>query len=557
MKNLPQLRRFSALLVLILAVLTGFLPLLAADETPSTSAPEDTDILLPTLLIEVEDFAAEEILAELPPIRELQVPRVASEVFEGTGPFATDAALAMPMPREDSEIGSGRSVGESSIFSTGRIGAGSMNHIIGAISLYKLGADPRFRFDFSHEGLDGYSLKLPGTGYFHSENSIEGWIAGSVGPTELQFEGSFLEREEGLQNNAAYYSTSHRFFDGGIDLSGEPAPGFVASGGAEAHYSTRLYTDADDPPGAEETILRPFFRAAWELDRLALQFNLDSEFQFANDDTWSREYYRNTVTSSLGMEYALRAPVVLGAEAGVSWWVDNTFYFPFGLSLETAVGRFAVRAEGGLVLGYPRFTELWRSTPLISVADRDVPPPEQTWFGGLQFQFQVLPELLELSSGVRYEYRLDSIDTPGFDRSTGSFPVELRNRETLRPGVGALLTPGEHTELSVRYEAAMLELLSTEPRHELEFDATVQHSSRRFGGGASALWNYRSDLQLPDIGLRSFFRISDGVQLEARLQDILEPALADGRAALGDTITEDLPFIQPGFRFLITAQIYL
>jgi len=556
MRTIPQLSRFSALLMLTLPLLA--FPLLPATaESPSPSAPEETDILLPTLLIEVEDFAAEQILAELPPVRELQVPRVTSDVFAGAGPFATDAALAMPMPREDFDIGSGRMVGESSIFSTGRIGAGSMNHIIGAISLYKLGADPRFRFEFSHEGLDGYSLKAPGSGYFHSENSIEGWIAGGVGPTELQFEGSFLEREDGLQNNSAYYSSSHRYFDGGIDLSGQPAPGFVVRGGLAADYSTRIYTDADDPPGADETIVRPYFRAAWELDRLALQFDLDSEFQFTDDDTWNREYYRNTLNSSLGLEYALRAPVVLGARAGVSWWVDNSFFFPFGLSLETAVGRFALRVEGGLELDYPRFAQLWRSTPFISVADRDVPPPEQNWFGALELQYQLLPGVLEISPGVRYEYRVDVVDTPAFDSSSASFPVQLRDRQTLRPGVGALLTPGEHTELSVRYEAALFELLSTEARHALEVDAVVQHSSRRFGGGVSSVWNYREEVQLPEIGLRSFFRVSDGVELEARLQDILEPALPDGRAAQGDKITDDFPFIQPGFRFLITAQIYL
>ncbi len=557
MKSHPGISRLSAVLILILPLLIGVPTLLSAVDSPARSAPEDTDILLPTLLIEVEDFAAEAILAELPPIRELQVPRVTSDVFEGLGPFATDAALAMPMPREDFDIGAGRMVGESSIFSTGRIGAGSMNHIIGAISLYKLGADPRFRFEFSHEGLDGYSLKAPGSGYFHSENSIDGWIAGGIGPTELQFEGGFLEREEGLQNNSEYYSSSHRYFSGGIDVSGQPASGFMITGGFAADYSTRIYTDADNPPGAEETIARPFFRAAWELDRLALHFDLDSAFQLADDDTWSREYYRNTLNSSIGVEYALRAPVVLGAQAGVSWWVDNNFYFPFGVSIETAVGRFALRAEGGLELAYPRFGELWRTTPLIAVEDRAVPAPEQNWFAEAALQYQLLPGTLEISPGLRYEYRVDAIDTPGFNAQSGSFPVLLRDRQTLRPTLSALLTPGDNTELSLRYEAALFELLSTEAVHELEVDAALQHSSRRFGGGASALWSYREEVQLPDIGLRSFFRISEGVELEARLQDLLEPALSNGRAARGDKITEDSPFIQPGFRFLITAQIYL
>ncbi|MCA1753757.1 MAG: hypothetical protein LC641_03445 [Spirochaeta sp.] len=550
-------RRVPVFLLFALLLLVGFSLLPLAGETPAPSAPEETDILLPTLVIEVEDFAAEQILAELPPIGELQVPRVTADVFEGAGPFTADAALAMPMPREDFDIGTGRMVGESSIYSTGRIGAGSMNHIIGAVSLYKLGADPRFRFEFSHEGLDGYSLKAPGSGYFHSENSIDGWLAGGIGPTEVQFEGSFLEREEGLQDNSEFYSSSHRYFKGGLDLSGQPAPGFLVAAGIDAEYSTRIYTDADDPPGAEETIVTPFFRAAWELDRLALNFNIDSEFQLMDDDTWSREYYRNTLTSSIGAEYALRAPLVLGARAGVSWWVDNEFFFPFGLSLETAVGRFALRAEGGLELGSPRFAELWRTTPLISITDRDVPPPEQTWFGSLEFQYQLIPGILEINPGARYEYRVDTIDTPAFESSTASYPVELRERQTLRPGLAAVLTPGENTELSVRYEAAFLELLSSEPRHKIEVDADIRHASRRFGGGMSALWSYRSGIQLPDIGLRSFFRISDGVELEARLQDLLEPALSDGRAAQGDTITEELPFIQPGFRFLITAQIFL
>gem|GEM_PF-2395605 len=560
--------RLSVLMLLV----AGSAAVAVQAEVPQAGpeSPEDTEILVPTLLLEVEDLRVEIVDAELPgspplPIPQVQVPLPGTE-------DAAMAATVLPQPGLDPDVVDPREPDptESSIYTTGRLGTGNMNHILGAVSLYKLGADPRFRFEFAHDGIDGYSGKESGSGYFRRDDLIDGWIAGDLGPLALELDGRFFAREEGLQegaevqnnqdsgNGEKYYSVENRYLSGGTQIAVSPTDAFALTGRMNASTVARVLTDADEPPRARETLLEPSVSAELSFP------SLDAALRGSYDIRMLSEKDADSIPSAQNVEgygefeYFFEPPVSIGAGAGVVWEVEERVHVPFHLRLQgNPFAQLTLRAEGGQEIHRKRYFDLWEEVPLLAIraADGDGPRNEAEWYGELAAIYELDGTENTIDAAVRYariENRLVLGDFVG-DR----FDFEQKDRTMLTPSLGIATRVADNLRFRLGWQGQILDTTVLDPQHSISAQVELQNSAGTLAAGAENLFQVYEEPVLPRLSLFGRAAATEGIEFRLSFEDILEPLLDDGRPSLGSSVKAARPFIEPGFRVIVSTQISL
>ena len=223
-------------------------PVVAQEGSPSVgpSDPDETEIVVPELVLEVEEIELQQVTAVLPEEGELALGQVSIPLPGADELEIADDAFSVPLP------GAMPAAETTSVFSSGRLGAGSANHIVGELSLFKLGADPRFRLRFSHEGLDGYQFNEAGTGYFSSSNVLDGWFAGGDDRLRAEAEAAFSEKVDGLQGQSDYYSAGLRRTTATASVDFNPDPLITLSADFDGSLATRIQSVSGGGPVPRE-----------------------------------------------------------------------------------------------------------------------------------------------------------------------------------------------------------------------------------------------------------------------------------------------------------------
>ncbi|MCK4515662.1 MAG: hypothetical protein KAU31_10415, partial [Spirochaetaceae bacterium] len=258
------MRLRTTVVVALLTVLTS--SVVAQDSGPAE--PSQTEIIIPEFVLRVEELGVEEVEAVLPNEAELALGQIALPLPGADELAVSDIAFDAPLPAVAARSGG------PSVFSTGRLGAGTANHVLGELSIYKLGTDPRFRLGFAHQGLDGFQFNPAGTGYYTFTNAIDGWLSIQSETLELEGEAGFAESEMGLQDKSVYNAVSVRATDLTAELTYTPDPLVTVTAGLDAGMATRLQTtsDAAAPPRDQEYVVEPAVEARIDVRSLDLIF---------------------------------------------------------------------------------------------------------------------------------------------------------------------------------------------------------------------------------------------------------------------------------------------
>jgi len=180
---------------LVSLLLASFGTLSAQD----AKGPEEPALVLPRMVLMIDDLTSQPFPAILPRSSELQFVASALQLSEPPVPPLPESLLH-PVSSEERA----KKVSDSSLVTHGVFGAGSMNSLLGSLSLFRTGERDTLRLRFSHEGSDGWDFHAPGTGYSGREENLDGraLFRGTSGETVA--EGSFTERELGLQGKAPF-----------------------------------------------------------------------------------------------------------------------------------------------------------------------------------------------------------------------------------------------------------------------------------------------------------------------------------------------------------------
>jgi hypothetical protein len=522
--------------------------------------PGEPDLLLPRVIMEVQDLSVEKPEAQLPPEEELlparrEIPLPAEgEITVG------EASLPLPGVGTEAAAAAGPPRG---IASEATLGAGMESSILGSLSVKTLGGDPRFGLRFSHESMDGFAANPPnpaGSGYGRRLDDLGGELSARLGPVEAGVKGSFREEENGLQYPlvALYRSTLSRNVAASTLFTLAPLDWLTLKAGVDGGLLSSILTGSTPLPAAEYRFsgtLGASARFEW------LRLGVSAEYSAASAEltgVWRQDIQRARAGLSAGVD--LPASFSLDCSAAFFWSTAavSLLPFPFEIVLSGApVDVVSFRAAFGYRVTPHGLGDLTAASPFFTpapVAD------DRGWFAEAKVQLVPVRELT-VSAAVAFtasEAMLDAAANPD-----GTLMVGPSGLFVLTQSAAARLS----SELGIRWSAVPGLTLGAAWKHEyrglfsldspaflpvdeLGLDGIGLSTDGLFGGNLSVTLKAGGayTFQLPVVSLGGFFRVSDALRLQVDLEDLLQPALQGGRTGL-------YPFIEPGFRVTGKARL--
>lgn len=552
--------RLRVATLLAAVIISAAVPLFSQDsregETPADASgptqPEDTDILLPSEILEVEDIEIELIEAPLPDFSELTLPDIAIPLPAPEELAITAAALEIDPAAPVAEIRPSET-GERSLYSTGRVAVGSRNYLAGDIGVFWLGDDPSFNVQFSHESLDGFHDFSAGTGYFRRSDQISGELETGVGQFELNLDGAFEERDEGLQRQSSeFYSVDQRYVSGRTGLTWRSEGSFVARLGARIESATRLFvTDSGDPQTDSAVRAGGDIEAAFEFDRgdVGLLFDYDTRLEMDAE-------FDQVFDTRLRADVALNVPVVLDASVGVSWQADRSPIIPFEAGIQGTIDDVLnLELRGGFRPLRPSYTRLWREVPHLGLQGQVLADGSE-WFGQAGMNW-LATSTVTLDSTVSFSVAEDAVDISGYSQTESRSPVDQRDITQLKGVFSANWAPISWLRLGGGYTGRFIDRRAIDPVHQLDSEVEIGPADGSAGVIFSNALPFYDEPALPLLGITGYASVTDGVELSLSFDDLLAPARDVPRARVGARDSSDYPFIEPGFRATLAARLSL
>lgn len=525
-----------------------------AASAQTVAAPEETDIVLPTRLLEIEDLQVEQIDAVLPDPPDIVPPELAFPLPTDTELTISDEAFQVPDLPSDVAAANAR---EASVYSTGSVGFGTMNEVSGALRLYKLGTDPRFNFTFTHDSLDGYDFRDAGTGFFRTENTIDGSVGASGETSNFESSASYEAVGEGLQGVSQYYSVETQFLSADVSLVHRPDPRVRLNADMSASSSRRLLTTVPDAEAAarldREVTAAPSLGVALELSSVTAGVNLGYLYRGMRGlealHAGTFEFDTDIAASdSLFFELGL----------GVFWVFGDRFEYPFNVGTSFSIrDRFTVGLSGGFEVDPILHSQLWDEIPLASVGVGGSLELPTRWFARTTVAWNLMPERLVVEGGVAYALNYHDVTVSGWNASASEFTLAQREIQDLTTRIEGRWSPAQGLTLSGGWLTRVLERRVIDPASSLETGVRYTSTDNVINIGASVAVPIYDGFVVPTLDIDGSVRVADGVDLVLEASDLLSPAVENGRAKYAGRVDESFPFIDPGFRVILKAQLSL
>ncbi len=547
----------AAVVAVALAMISSAVAGAQSGETVGPGEPDRTEIVVPELFLEVEELSVEQVDALLPAGEDLELQSDMVPLPEPASVQVVDVSVDLPaLP--DPELSTGAPV--SSVYSTGQLGAGTMNHVVGAISLYKLGEDPRFRLEFSHEGRDGFAFEPAGTGFFASTNLIEGWVGFGSDQWRVETEARYDERERGLQGVSDYYSADLRYLEGSAQVSYTPEPLVGITADARTALSTRLQSvsGGETAPRESEFFVAPHGQARLSISVVDLMLDVSYDGRWTTGTVIPAEQW---VDATLGLLIELPNSLVIDGRAGAHWAIGDGLLYPWSVGVRLAPSaNLEIAARGGYAVEEQRFNELWKSIPLLAVGESGGDPAlenDRVWHSDAGVRWTGVSGLF-VDTRARLEVRDNAVSVGPYDATADLFPYTQIRLVTLRPELLMGWQVNRAVQLEASWDGAFLGRTILDPISTVGMGIAMTSESERFGGSLDASMEiFPESVAMPRLDAEGFFQAGEGVEFVLRLHDGLAAFLPDGRPTIGTAVTAEYPFVEPGFSLSLLARISL
>jgi hypothetical protein len=546
-------RLFAASLLLLC------LGVLSAQESAPAVEPEEPDIILPEVILRIEDFSVEEVEAGIPGEDTLSAP-------ERTVPLPEVGELDIEEPEIPVGIGESRDLvgGErsSGLSAQAILGAGTLSHLYSQISLNRIGGEePRFKLRFLHEMLDGVAGadgEAAGSGFHTREDRLEAGIKFHLGSLGLEVEGLFQDQERGLQKGLSSDYLSHVYRQGGLDARLEQPLGerFTLKAQADGSFASQLLTGTT-PEDTTEILIEPL--ASIEFQHKGIWLGLDGDYSHRSVSGGAvDDLHRAGLQAFFGAEFLENYR--FEARGGWMWNSELGHLFPFSLSLSgTPFSTFSFQASGGYRVVPLNYVDLLDGFPLPDLP-AIAPEDDHGWFADLGMSF-TLTQNLSLQASALLAWSSALLWPDGTMNSiNGLFTIpqysaaQLNTDARLRWNLGALITlsAGLHTEFLDRAPGA--------PLHSAIVEIQGNDAATRWGGDASLEFAIGDAALTPLLSAGGFYNITDTISLIAEIEDLLHPVLGETvlntRLPSGGLYAWD-GYKAPGLRGTIKVQINL
>ncbi len=546
------------LLLLILPLLT------AAVAAAQTVEPKEPQIVLPPVLLKVQDVTQEKIDTPLPAEQPPALPEIDVALPQAQNIQLGAAAYEVPVPAQGPSGGTitVQPKQTSNFFSDGLIGAGSMNHILGDITLYKLGEDPRFNLEFSHERIDGYLDPLTGqpyhywpagAGFFNRTDAVVGSLTTAAkGLFSLDTHDFYRETENGLQGKGAYSSVTHRFISGDLKSSYLQLKPFTIGAGVKA-TSGDMTLSSPTPSSAinaQELSVKPTVSLGLDLSHVT--GNLTGFYGFSTN-TGQTQFQQQNAGGTLSVNAELPLALTLNASVGGLWDSTIGWAVPFSLELDGVYkDLLTYRLYGGYKVDQVSYFQLWTQYPFLN--HNQILASSSGWYGGVSTNWR-FGKNLALQGAVDFSNMSNAVMPVSIAQDgTGLFAFTQGDATTLTPKVSFSWDPQGPFSVTLGWSGNFINPVPFTPVNSFKLDAGYNDSGDKYGATVSGTMDLfkpgQGSTLMPNLGLSGYFRVSDGVTFHLDMSDLLSPFTQSGRTTW-NTYTD------PGFRVTVTTQISL
>ncbi len=507
--------------------------------------PSEPDIVLPSVVLEIEDLSIESITAALPEDEELLPPEIEFPLPEVGELEVEEPHMDFTMPQTGVpafQIREGKYLTTEAV-----LGIGTTNQFFSRISLYYLGKKPEGKILYQHEALDGFSSKPAGSGYGMREDRLEGSLSFNLGSAELRTEGAYRELERGLQDKGNYYSKINRFIGAGGQAEYRIGDRFLLKGYMDTSVAAQLITGGS--PASEE-VTEVYFspKITGELRFSRLVLGIEPRFSYRNvfdneDLSLMRGGVRGYFEADISDTYRLNGCL------GWQWIEDPGHLVPFDLALTVTPTEFlSFTAGGGYRIEEFNLKDIFNDYPLAGVPASLY--DNHGWFTELRSSWSPFQGWL-IDAGLLYmanKKMPDPGDAP--DGDTGLFPFNQVEAQRLSADAGVRWNISESFSARFGLESEFLKKPNFYPGNRATLDLNGIEKKGRYGGGFSSefLTGVNDSDQLPFLDLNGFYRATDFLRFVLEIDDLLYPLL-DGRRDYWE------PYIEPGLKVILKAHI--
>jgi hypothetical protein len=548
----------KAILITCMILIMMVNPMTLFGEEGAEAEPSDPGLVLPTVVLEIEDLSIETIEAVLPEEEELLPPQRNVPLPEEGIMEVEEPSPDVHLPDDDVTI---QQAASSAFVAEVLLGAGSVNNILSQISFYKLGESPRYKFLFLHEMLDGFSyidsegglaFRDGGTGFNNRIDSLDGsfrWIAPEI---ETNLEGGFFELEQGLQENSDFYSLINRFISGSAGISFMPFEILELRSSIGSAYASLSLTG--------DTV--PVMEVSYPPSELLLYGGIGMDFLF---DTvklgLDTRYTYRTVAGGPDYEFhRLHADVYCGIEfpdsftlngrVGYFFSLDEPWLIPFELSLSGNPFEFlSFRFAGGYRIEAYDLMYVWKEFEYMGLPSGLA--DNHGWFFDTQVKLNADNNLILSLGSVFSTNTIHLSYSDVTDPSTGLFSLAMdHNVQKLTSEAGIRWNVVPWFYLNIKGSGIFLWEPEFVPFCEGLIEGVATDEAGKYGGQLSFLFesDFEKKVQIPIFDIALFFKISDNVKLIGEGHDLLYPFLREDRY-----VRE--PYTSPGIRGTLKVHI--
>lgn len=526
----------------------------AQTRTPSGTnpavVPTEPEIILPQVILQIEDLSVEKVEAQLPPEEDLLAPeRKIPLLSEGDLPIG-EPSIPSPGPEVEPNAGQPK---DRLLSADINLGAGSPNRIVGSISLKTLGQDPRFSLLFNHETIDGFAGNPSGAGFNLRNDVLDGGLKFKVAGVDTALSGTFSDNETGLQGQSPLFTARlGRTLDGTAAFSAVPLDWLTLRAGASGDADWLTLQGA---PPQQLAGVRVAPSVSAEARFGAMKIGLETLYAFRVDPETDQapggSLHRFRATASFGAD--LSTAFTFDASAG--WFVNNARLsrFPFSATVTATPFEFVTFTVGG---GY-------KVTPydmhdVMSIHPLALPnsiTDDSGWFGDASVQFTFARDLsASMVAAFMASEAMPVGDSNQYLGTTGNrlFPVTQKRGTHLSTKAGMRWGITQSFSLSGSWTHEFLDRPFFTPIDSLEAELVALEPGGRFGGTVSVAVapTFTGELQQPVLRVSTFAKVSDAVKLQLVGDDLLGLLPGDPRLDIA-------PYVAPGFRVTGSLSISL
>lgn len=515
--------------IIFLIVFSALFFVYGEDDAPST-----IELIIPPVIVEFESRLEQVMELKVPDYDDIVLPDFEISLPD-PGEITIDGIdIDLPVP----DFVEYKYVEKSSFFSEGVLGIGDRNHLIGNISLFRLGQGLRFSLSFAHDGLDGFGRNAAGMGYFSRKEAFEGEFENGDESFNISGSGSFIENEDGLQGQASSYtSVIHRLSSVSLGISGGHR--FFWDGGIDLNLAGK--TLSGDTPDSQEELLVSFYSGLfWQKDWFSVSLN--GEYVF---DRLSGASDRNIFNSDLELGFSLNS-MDLAVTGGLFLLPDLSLLYPFSVSLDGAYEGFLQyqSSVGYFVNNYLNY-KTWIDHPFFKVSEgvdrgwfwdgKIVVSPFSSWEFGLQWEYNNMDSYM-------------SVDSGSFDSSTGLFSVSSVQGNYLELSPFLKFTMPSSWNFLFGWNGQVLaDKILLKPVHSVYTE--INYNRESYGFYIKGRYTLDPLIDIPSLSFGINYSITEGVVLSFEGEDILG-FFTDDRVDFGN-------YIEEGGKFSLLTKISL